>query len=294
MPVTRSTNHICTSRYSWLRSSKYYLPLPILLSVVTTFLPLVTAGIIPLATGFVAGARNRRSDTASSRSVDFSKLLSILDHLFTIIPTALASFTISYFTPGDIVGCRLENQWQSYYSSKNANAIRAIQDRLQCCGFRSTRDRGWPFPGGSEHQDCSSTFGYTRSCFAGWQSTQREAAALVFTAALLSLIMKMILSSRGYGLSTRYTRLPFYEAIDDDDASDARNGNNSQRRFITDAGYRDEPAEGERDRPSSPAHTLSPNLNANPFGVTNDRNDAGGNDYHDGSSGALHFSNLRP
>ncbi|OJD25709.1 hypothetical protein ACJ73_02924 [Blastomyces percursus] len=277
------------SVYAWFRTSKYYLPLPIPLSGTTTFIPITTAILIPLFTNLATGGRKRRSGTALLGHIDIGRFMVIVEQLLTIIPTALATFAISYFMPEDIVGCRLENQWQSYYSRKNANAIRSIQDRLQCCGFRSTRDRGWPFPGGSDQRDCASTFGYTRSCFAEWRSTQQEAATMIFTAAVLSLVMKVILSSRQYGLSACYPRLPYH-----DENANGTHVNSSQRRLITDARYHDEPDEEERHRVGSPAAPQSPNLSA--FGIANGEQDAHNSmddNYNTGSSGALHISNLR-
>ncbi|KKZ68846.1 hypothetical protein EMCG_00017 [[Emmonsia] crescens] len=263
----------------------------------TTFLPIITAILIPMSTNLATRARSRRSDTASPGLNDIRRFMTILEQLLTIIPTALATFAISYFMPEDIVGCRLGNQWQSLYSHKNANAIRAIQDRLQCCGFRSTRDRGWPFPGGSEQRDCTGTFGYTQSCFAGWRNTQRGAAAMIFTAAVLSLVMKFILSSRQYDLSARYnTRLPYHEAIEGTDDANGTHGSSSQRRLITDVRYRDETGEEERHRASSPVPSPSPSPDVNTFDVANGHDDPhsnAGDGYHDGTSGALHISNLR-
>ena len=33
------------------------------------------------------------------------------------------------------------------FVNKDGEGIRAIQDALGCCGFASTRDMAWPFPG---------------------------------------------------------------------------------------------------------------------------------------------------
>ncbi|PGH04228.1 hypothetical protein GX51_03573 [Blastomyces parvus] len=283
------------SAYAWFRTSKYYLPLPIPLSGMATFLPVFTAILIPLFTNLGTRGRRRRSATALHGHTEIGRFMVILDQLLTIIPTTLATFAISYFVPEDIVGCRLENQWQSFYSSKNANAIRSIQDRLQCCGFRSTRDRGWPFPGGSDQRDCTGTFGYTRSCFAGWRSTQQEAATMIFTAAVLSLVMKFILCSRQYGPSaTSYARLPYHEINGGTENTNGTQASSSQRRLITDARYRDEQDEEERHRVDSPAAPQPPNVNA--FGVANGQEDAHNDvddNYNTGSPGALHISNLR-
>ncbi|OJD12452.1 hypothetical protein AJ78_06967 [Emergomyces pasteurianus Ep9510] len=280
--------------YSWIRTSKYFLPLPIPLSGITTFLPIITAILIPLPANLAARGGVRRLDTALLGLIDNGRLTAILQHLLTVIPTALATFTISYFMPGDLVGCRLENQLQSFYSHKNANASRAIQDRLQCCGLRSTRDRAWPFPGGSEQRDCTSTSGYTQCCLSGWQGAQREAASMIFAAAVLSLVMKFILASHQYGLSSRYSRLPYHEATEGSENASGTHGNSSQRRLITDVRYRDEPGAEEGRRPPSPAPAPSPALNA--FAVANchdDPNNNVGDGFQGGSSGALYISNLR-
>lgn len=33
------------------------------------------------------------------------------------------------------------------FHAKDAQGIRAIQEALKCCGFGSTKDMAWPFPG---------------------------------------------------------------------------------------------------------------------------------------------------
>jgi len=33
------------------------------------------------------------------------------------------------------------------FHAKDSQGIRAIQEALQCCGFGSTKDMAWPFPG---------------------------------------------------------------------------------------------------------------------------------------------------
>ncbi|KAK2782826.1 hypothetical protein FQN53_009592 [Emmonsiellopsis sp. PD_33] len=276
------------SAYAWFRTSKFYLPLPTSLAGITTFLPIATALLIPLASNIVSQARNRRPNRQSTGPIDIATLLTILDQLLTIFPTILASLSISYFAPEDIVSCRLENQWQSYYSNKNANAIRAIQDRLQCCGFRSTRDRAWPFPGGSEHRDCPSTFGYTESCFAGWRDTERGAAAMVFAAAVLSLVMKYILSSRRYDLTNR-SALGYRQTIDD---ASGPQTNGSHAGLITDGRYCDEPGEEDHHRSSSSTQHQMAEEDENAAADEPDESTAAFRDeYHE--PGHIHISNLR-
>jgi hypothetical protein len=42
-----------------------------------------------------------------------------------------------------VTSCLLSQKWLSFWKSHDAAAIRAIQDALTCCGFRSTSDMAW-------------------------------------------------------------------------------------------------------------------------------------------------------
>lgn len=109
----------------------------------------------------------------------------------TILPTVLATISATYIFPSDN-NCHLEQAWQTYYHNKDVNAIRSIQDRLQCCGLRSTRDRAWPFKDRT-HDDtaCEQSIGYRQSCLAPWSDNERKVAVLVFVAAVLGWGIKV-------------------------------------------------------------------------------------------------------
>lgn len=83
------------------------------------------------------------------------------------------------------------------------NSIRTIQDQLQCCGLRSTRDRAWPFKD-ANHGDnaCEGTTGYTQSCLQPWSEQERRVAVLVLVAAVL-----------GWGIKV-FSILPFIAVVD--------------------------------------------------------------------------------
>jgi len=171
---------IILGAYAWSQSSRLFLPLPISLVATTTFLPIIT--------GFLAIAATR-AHWRRRCLTDNNALPTILDQVLTIIPAVLATFALSYLAPA----CRLEEQWKDYFRSKNADAIRSIQDRLQCCGFNTIHDRAWPFPGGNVEGTCESTLGYTRSCRMVWRSAEENAAAMVFLAAFLAWTLKLTL-----------------------------------------------------------------------------------------------------
>jgi hypothetical protein len=178
-------------RCSWVYTLRLFLPFPISLTATTTILPIITPLLVLLSTCAATRARKRPSRSWRRRLVDSTTFLRILDQILTIIPSVLVTLALTYLAPAYILTCRLENQWQQFFHNKNANAIRTIQDRLQCCGLRSTRDRSWPFPGHGSQEDCESRFRYTRSCLAGWRNAEQKTAIIVLIAAFLTWTLKV-------------------------------------------------------------------------------------------------------
>lgn len=193
------SHHCVTSSYSWVHTSKLLLPFPISITSLATFLPPVIAIVTPYLR-MAADNRKRRSHAnlrrATTNDVSLEEritLLSIYDKLMNIVPAVLATLAITYFVPEDILSCRLETQWQKMWRTKDARSIRTVQDRLQCCGLRSQRDRAWPFPnsgGGAEHS-CPVVYGYDRSCMVPWAQEQRRVATMIFFSILLATFMKV-------------------------------------------------------------------------------------------------------
>lgn len=163
------------------------LPLPTSLAIITTFLPLLTA----LAPIFNPSTRRFHHKRSAWPSAGLS-YITLLDQLLTALPAALAAFSISYFTPPPTVTCRLEQSWQARWRAHDADSIRTVQDRLRCCGFRSTRDRAWPFPEGrGEHPSCPAVLGYDAACLPRLMEQERTAAEMVFTAAVGAFALKV-------------------------------------------------------------------------------------------------------
>ncbi|KAL2001295.1 hypothetical protein VTN02DRAFT_1937 [Thermoascus thermophilus] len=172
---------------AWHAKTTLFLPLPTSLTAVGTLLPLLTFAIPPIYSLLRTAVRSRKSPN-EIRSRLFTILLPVLSHLLTLVPTAVATLALTYLVPGDILNCRLENLWQSYYHTKNERAIRGIQYELQCCGLRSVRDRAWPFKDGSRGYgdgECEKRFGYGRSCLALWRGEEQRVAGMVFVAAVV-------------------------------------------------------------------------------------------------------------
>jgi hypothetical protein len=62
------------------------------------------------------------------------------------------------------------------FHSKDGEGIKGIQDALGCCGFASTRDMAWPFPGQGRGADaCVARFdGTPGRCLDGLRGEERK------------------------------------------------------------------------------------------------------------------------
>ncbi|EDP53671.1 hypothetical protein AFUB_048580 [Aspergillus fumigatus A1163] len=110
----------------------------------------------------------------------------------SILEVVVATIVLSHIIPDSTLGCRIEKQWQTYFQTKNSDAIRTIQDKLHCCGLRSLHDRAWPFKD-RDHGDntCEVQIGYKRSCFSPWKEQQQLTSSMVVVAALLSWLCRV-------------------------------------------------------------------------------------------------------
>ena len=62
------------------------------------------------------------------------------------------------------------------FHAKDAQGIRAIQEALKCCGFGSTKDMAWPFPGqGRGAGECvARAEGVVGRCLDGLRGEERK------------------------------------------------------------------------------------------------------------------------
>lgn len=163
---------------AWSRISSSFLPLPSWLPVLVTLLSPLTAAALAVS--------NTSSRSGANANTPRTRVVSIIDQLHSILLSAIASVALAYLFPGNILACHLEQQWQGFFQSKNAHAIRTIQDTNQCCGLRSVHGRAWPFKD-RDHGDnaCEMQLGYHRSCLTPWRVQQQNVSWMIFAAAAL-------------------------------------------------------------------------------------------------------------
>ena len=98
--------------------------------------------------------------------------------LFTLDALLLTLASTAVSDPS--LTCGLERRWRQFFMAKDEITIRAIQDTLMCCGFRTVKDQAWPFPAkGVSAGACTERFGRERACEGLWTAEGRAVLWMV-------------------------------------------------------------------------------------------------------------------
>ncbi|PKS05569.1 hypothetical protein jhhlp_008087 [Lomentospora prolificans] len=161
------------------------LALPISKSI--TILPIILPVLFPL----MAVLLRRTLNSATSLPL----LLRILPRAHFILLSILATLLSQPLAPNptDSVPCPLITHWQSLYSSHDSTTIRRIQDTLECCGLRSSRDMAWPFdPNGGKA--CVDMYRRDKACGPLWEGSLKSAAGADLGVVLGLAILQVIIT----------------------------------------------------------------------------------------------------
>ncbi|PYH42993.1 uncharacterized protein BP01DRAFT_358977 [Aspergillus saccharolyticus JOP 1030-1] len=177
---------------AWTRTTTFHLPLPFALPILTTLLVPFTLINFLLTTLL----------TKPASTSTFMHVRTLFNTLHTILSTLLFSIAILYLSRSNpINACTLDQTWQAFFHARDAPAIRAIQDRLQCCGLRSLHDRAWPFKNRDHGDDaCALQMGYTRSCLGPWRAEEAGVLWLIVGVVVVTGSLKIafwVLRGRG-------------------------------------------------------------------------------------------------
>ncbi|KAL3469705.1 hypothetical protein BJX99DRAFT_267948 [Aspergillus californicus] len=183
--VQSSTTSLVLGALAWSTTTSLSLPLPTWIPALSTVLP-------PLSVLCLGAIRILQTTPNQNRLTHLTQAVPFLKNVHTILLTLLATLALSYLYPSPSLTCNLDNQWQSLFQAKNAPAIRAIQDRFQCCGLRSTHDRAWPFKDRDHRDDaCAVQMGYTQSCLQSWSGGQRDVSWKIAAGVLLIFFIRI-------------------------------------------------------------------------------------------------------
>ncbi|KAH7386259.1 hypothetical protein BKA64DRAFT_711489 [Cadophora sp. MPI-SDFR-AT-0126] len=227
--------------YAYTQIRALSLPIPKALALLTVVLPLIT-GISAQGTyGLVRRANNEPYQLTIP-------LIAVIGFQL-IYETVIATLALTHMIPPSALNCELGTRWQMLWRMKDANAVRTIQDALNCCGFNTVLDRSWPF---EDPTACSKTFNRNQPCVRPWRRSEQNMAGLLLLVAVIVFIIKVLslislLTSNSFSQS-RWAR-PFKQighARHVEEADEPEEDNSATvRRLIEDNAeeYHDEPDE---------------------------------------------------
>jgi len=231
--------------YSYSQIRFLSLPISQALGLFTVVLPLITGISTQGAYGLI-----QRSSKKENYHLTIPLIVVIGFQL--VYETIVATLAMTYVLPPSSLGCGLDQRWQFLFSNKNANAIRAIQDSFDCCGFRTVVDRAFPFSGG--RSECAAVYGRNKSCFAEWRKAEQTNAGMFVIVALVVFLIKVVsiislLTGPTWAQSWAH---PFRRHANGDVEDPEEDNRAGVRRLIEEGAgredYRDEPAEGNTSR----------------------------------------------
>ncbi|MCJ1398199.1 hypothetical protein MMC11_001396 [Xylographa trunciseda] len=134
-----------------------------------------------------ASLSSRLRSAVPSRETAITVLFILDTVLITLASSALATPTLT---------CGLESRWRQLFVAKDEGTIRTIQERLECCGFRSVKDKAWPFPAkGVGVQACVERFGWERPCEGVWTAKERSVLGMIIGVGVGVVMMKIVFFS---------------------------------------------------------------------------------------------------
>ncbi|KAK6360238.1 hypothetical protein TWF730_006388 [Orbilia blumenaviensis] len=254
---------------AWWTVSKYSLPFSLVLPILTTVLgPGDLLATCASLVGSSGGSRRASKRPLNNVSLFINLLLLILP----AVMTGLAAPALGNQS------CQMRDVWQGWFKTHNENAIKAIQDSLQCCGFASVKDMPYPFPrkaskdGKPEVPDmtCANILGHMTPCAPAWEGELKSAAGFVIGGASLAVVWKlfflMIVVGNPKGARRWFVRPTYGEyestrAIESNHRDDERSG--GATRALLEEVHDDEDEEEQHDREALGSQVATYNAQTN-------------------------------
>ncbi|POS88397.1 hypothetical protein EPUL_000049 [Erysiphe pulchra] len=167
------------------KSEIRYLSLPISQTYATFALILPT-----IAAASLQGIRVLLRKSWKDGKLSFNLPILALIIIQIIYETIIATLALAHTVPESALNCALGERWQELFVNKDVQAIRAIQDNLECCGFRSVKDRAWPFKS-NQPSSCAQTYGRSQSCLVPWRRSEKTNASLIFLVVIVVFVTKV-------------------------------------------------------------------------------------------------------
>jgi len=225
--------------YAYSQIRYLSLPIPQALALFTLVLPFIT-GIS------IQGTYSLIQRSPKNEQYQLTIPLIMVIGFQLMYETIVATLAITHIIPPSALDCALKERWTALWKSGNGNALRAIQDSFDCCGFSTLQNQAFPFGSPSP---CAEVYGRSQSCARTWKKAEQTNAGLLLLVAVILFIVKALsivslLTSSSWAQS-RWGR-PFKRIMDSSAGGRGEDSRAEVRRLIEEGdggeAYRDEPS----------------------------------------------------
>ena len=170
------------SIYASVKTSQLSLPSPLLGHGLSILLPILTSIVV----------FHRFLPQVTSKTSFFSRQLirMLALTILGLLDAVLLTLGSTLLTP-ELQTCSLETRWRALFQAHNVNAIRGIQDALNCCGLRTTLDQPWPWPDNHGARYCRENYRRERSCEVGWRAREVQVLTIWIVVGVGGLVIKV-------------------------------------------------------------------------------------------------------
>ena len=176
------------------RTNRFSSPISDVLSSFTTALPVIS-GLLLGGSYELARLQDRHRGTTRGQKPR-PPFIIIANAVILIYSTVVITLLGTHAAPASGLRCGLEDNWKKMWTHKDADAIRAIQDAFNCCGFASSKDMAWPFPSADTKADaCEKALGHKQACLGPWKKEEQNVAGLLMSVVGLVFIWQVRLPS---------------------------------------------------------------------------------------------------
>ncbi|KAK6535475.1 hypothetical protein TWF694_001931 [Orbilia ellipsospora] len=197
---------------AFLLIRKYNLPVPLLLSLLSTSLPFLDLVLAPFTASSFASSQQKQpqsSHRTRKSKKPLSTLLYTANLLILILQTVSLTSNSTSLSP-ELQQCTLQQTWQKWYSTKQGDTIKEVQDSLACCGFNGVLDMPYPFPHKPKKDEdpksevpqdtCAKSYGpKARPCGVLWQGKMSKVAALYVAVSAVLAFWKFVFLVLAWG-----------------------------------------------------------------------------------------------
>jgi len=165
------------------------LPIPSTLTGFTAALPIISGLLLQAGHSFI-NQNIKRNKSLLSKSPP-PPYIFIVNTVILIYSSVVITLLGTHVAPASDLLCGLESRWKKMYSNKD-NAIKEIQDALQCCGLMNSHDRAWPFPDKTHKATaCEERFERTTGCIQRWRGEEQRVGGILMGVVGLVVIWEL-------------------------------------------------------------------------------------------------------